>query len=627
MQQLYEQQARVEYERALRLGKKEYSSRVSRGERGNLLVLDEITEQNRIMAYVKRPTMEIPLDDVVGTYTSGRSYSFAANFMPLSPDGSEFASKWQALCAAHLDEGLRDAVQVYEYLWKYYVVEGNKRVSVLKYFGASTVRAEITRMIPQLNEANPVTSLYYAFLKYDKQGLFKGLKLDSEEKYQKMAELEDRLVPLDQRDDPSLYNSIYIQFVIATARSKLPYSVGNVIMEYLRLYGMPKDTLLSELTQQVLALAPQLELIARPQEPTLLLEQGKEQPQSIVQRLFSPTKTARILFAYDKNQSSTRWIAAHEKGRLALEKELPDQVYTAVLDGLTPENCDEKLEEHCHGFDLILITSSYLMNAALRFQLEHPDIMVMVYSRVRQDARLATYYGRYYEASFLAGITAAYATQSNKVAYVTPYTEKRYTPDINAFGLGVKTVNPNARVLLIQRGVSPFDPKTSKNGLKEAASLGADVALCPLYDGLELPGIPTDVFSAVLRISKDGEPRQFISAPAWDWSRYYTEIAKAYLNGSLNMLETVSKNDIGVAGLWWGIGTGVLKFRMADFVQPPAKNLVRFLRSCIALGRFNPFHGPVYDQENELRIQENTDPKPYDILNMEWIADFICVID
>ncbi len=66
---------------------------------------------------------------------------------------------------------------------------------------------------------------------------------------------------------------------------------------------------------------------------------------------------------------------------------------------------------------------------------------------------------------------------------------------------------------------------------------------------------------------------------------------------------------------------------MADFVHPVAANLVRYLRGSIALSRFNPFHGPVYDQENVLRIPEHSDPKPYEILNMEYIADFIRVID
>ena len=77
--------ARIEYDRAYKQGQREYNNLVSRQERGNLLVLDELTEQSRIMAYIKQPEREIPLKRVVGTYTSSRAYSFSASFLPLHP--------------------------------------------------------------------------------------------------------------------------------------------------------------------------------------------------------------------------------------------------------------------------------------------------------------------------------------------------------------------------------------------------------------------------------------------------------------------------------------------------------------------------------------------------------------
>lgn len=628
MQQAYERQARQEYERALKMGKKEYNTLVSKGERGTLLVLDEVVEQNRVMAYIKRPSMEIPLSRVVGTYTSGRAYSFSASFMPLHPESSEFASKWMALCAAHMGEGLRDAIQVYEYMWNYYVVEGNKRVSVLKYFGALTMRAEITRMIPQLDPDDPDTALYYAFLQYDKAGLFKGLKLSSEEKYAQLTTLEEEYISQGGSRDVTACNSIYIQFVAACEQAGITQEVGDVMLEYIKLYGVPYDTVLSEITARVTAMQPQLELVAAPEkEPTLLLETKDEEPLGLIERLFTPRRTATICFAYEQGRREDNWIGAHEKGRLKMQEEMGDRITSFALDDLTVDNCYEELSKHAKEADLVLVASSRLVTPALRFALENQSVMTLIYSRVRQDARLSTYYGRYYEAIFLCGVTAGFATRTNKVAYITPQTDKRFTPDINAFGLGVKTVNPEAKVMLIQRGVLPYNPETCARGMQEAAERGCDVALSQLYPGLKLPGMPKDAFSAVVRLDGEGNPSQYIASPAWDWGRYYSEIAKAYLNNSLDVLQVVDRGDSGLAGLWWGIGAGVLKFRMADFVHPVAANLVRYLRGSIALSRFNPFHGPVYDQENVLRIPEHSDPKPYEILNMEYIADFIRVID
>ena len=76
---------------------------------------------------------------IVGTFTAGRRTAFAPNFMPLLDDESEFAAKWQTLYNAHLEEGIHDPIKCYEFMNRYYVLEGNKRVSVLKVFAVHLV--------------------------------------------------------------------------------------------------------------------------------------------------------------------------------------------------------------------------------------------------------------------------------------------------------------------------------------------------------------------------------------------------------------------------------------------------------------------------------------------------------
>ena len=92
---------------------------------------------------------EIPLESIVGTLTEARSTAFAGNFMPLLAEGSEFASKWQSLYSHHIRDGISDPIKVYEYLNRFYVVEGNKRVSVLTHVGAYSIRAEVIRILPK----------------------------------------------------------------------------------------------------------------------------------------------------------------------------------------------------------------------------------------------------------------------------------------------------------------------------------------------------------------------------------------------------------------------------------------------------------------------------------------------
>ena len=111
--------------------------------------------------------LEIPLDLVVGTITSSRATSFTENWMPTLDDDTEFAAKWSRLYDAQIEEGIREPIQVYEYMHAFYVKEGNKRVSVLKYLQAPSIMAEITRIMPAPNDSQEM-QVYEEFLRFQK---------------------------------------------------------------------------------------------------------------------------------------------------------------------------------------------------------------------------------------------------------------------------------------------------------------------------------------------------------------------------------------------------------------------------------------------------------------------------
>ena len=109
--------------------------------------------------------VQIPLAQVVGTKTAGRSNSFSSNFMPILDPNSEFASKWMTLSTAQQEEGITDPIIAYEYMNKFYVLEGNKRVSVLKYYDAVSVMGQVTRILPKKTDDYDV-KLYYEFVDF-----------------------------------------------------------------------------------------------------------------------------------------------------------------------------------------------------------------------------------------------------------------------------------------------------------------------------------------------------------------------------------------------------------------------------------------------------------------------------
>ena len=138
-----------DYEKAYKLGKKEYQQRLMDGKRPTLKVLDEILPVRGSYSEVPLGLVQIPLDQIVGTKSDSRSNAFARNFMPILKEGSEFAYKWADLCDRQIAEGIRDPIKAYEYMNKFYVEEGNKRVSVLKYFQLNMIPGIVTRIIPK----------------------------------------------------------------------------------------------------------------------------------------------------------------------------------------------------------------------------------------------------------------------------------------------------------------------------------------------------------------------------------------------------------------------------------------------------------------------------------------------
>ena len=166
-------EAREEYSRALKLGQKEERELLSAGRDPHPAVLDDILPPETAGTVIDVGLVEIPTKLIVGTKTTGRVIAFTAGFLPLLGMETEFAYKWVNLCAAHLsEEGIREPIICYEYLGKFYVQEGNKRVSVLRYFDAPRIPGVIKRIMPT-DTRTPEAKAYLEFLEfYEKAGIY-----------------------------------------------------------------------------------------------------------------------------------------------------------------------------------------------------------------------------------------------------------------------------------------------------------------------------------------------------------------------------------------------------------------------------------------------------------------------
>lgn len=132
-----------EYRKALKAGKKVYRRCKAHGQ---CPFLPSLPKDVRFFYREPLGILEIPLDALAGTCFAGRQSAFAPGFYPLLPEESEFAQKWTALCTAQLETGIFDPIRCYLLNDRFYVIEGHKRVSVLKHCGAVAVPAETDRL-------------------------------------------------------------------------------------------------------------------------------------------------------------------------------------------------------------------------------------------------------------------------------------------------------------------------------------------------------------------------------------------------------------------------------------------------------------------------------------------------
>lgn len=127
----------------------------------------------KVASVVELGTVEIPVESIIGTTVMNEKGVYSPDFMPIASVGSPYAAQWCRLYMDYLsDEGWYAPIRCIEFLGRFYVEDGKKRVSVLKAHGAYTTSAIVTRILPVKTEEKVIQN-YYSFLQdYEKTGLY-----------------------------------------------------------------------------------------------------------------------------------------------------------------------------------------------------------------------------------------------------------------------------------------------------------------------------------------------------------------------------------------------------------------------------------------------------------------------
>ena len=232
MSNSYASEALADYDKAYRMGKKEGQT---------LPVLDDILKEKNITAAREIPLglVQIPSELLVGTKTAGRSTAFSKSFYPILKENTEFAAKWMELYKAHMNEGIRDPIKAYEFMNKFYVEEGNKRVSVLKFFDAVSIPGIVTRIVPPRSN-DKETKIYYEFMDFYSLSEINYIWFTQEGSFAKLQRLVGKRPDEVWTDDDKLnFSSAYTRFsaeFAANGGNKLPITPGDAFLSFIRLY-------------------------------------------------------------------------------------------------------------------------------------------------------------------------------------------------------------------------------------------------------------------------------------------------------------------------------------------------------------------------------------------------------
>ncbi len=232
---------------------------------------------------------------------------------------------------------------------------------------------------------------------------------------------------------------------------------------------------------------------------------------------------------------------AHDQGIVAMQENLglsDDQIVRKLNVDDGDNSAIREALEACigEGCNIIFGTSYGYMETMSDMAEEYPDV---IFSHgtgyMSNDTNFNNYFGRIYQARYLAGIAAGLKTESDMIGFVSAYgTELAETcSGINAFALGVQSVNPDA-VVYVKTLNSWYDPANETAYAEALIELGCDVIAqhCDTENpqiAAENAGVWGCGYSSDMT---ESAPNAHLTAPIWNWGVYYTLAVQTAMDGT-----------------------------------------------------------------------------------------------
>jgi basic membrane protein A len=355
---------------------------------------------------------------------------------------------------------------------------------------------------------------------------------------------------------------------------------------------------------------------------------------------FAKEKQLKAGFVYVGDVGDFGWTNAHDAGRKYAEKKLPwlETIYIESVPEADSSRIIDRLiqQEKC---DVVFTTSFGYMDDTIKAGQKYPNKHFMHCSGFKQIENVGTYFADLYQMYYLNGLMAGALTKTDKIGYVGAFPISEVVRHIDAFALGVKAVNPDAKVH-VKWIYAWVGPEKAKEAAEALVAEGCD-ALAFTEDTpavIEVGQEHTEKGKQIYSFSHYSPMQAYgvdsvVSGQLVDWGIMYEKILRDLYHG------TWKKDD-----LWWLAAEKAAKLG-GDFEEEINSKFVDDLKAVSvntpAFGKisayelvmkrynqmmqgpesFDPFAGPIYDNTGKERVKQGERASKGDLLSIMYYVD------
>lgn len=340
--------------------------------------------------------------------------------------------------------------------------------------------------------------------------------------------------------------------------------------------------------------------------------QGNNEQQQTEGLKAIPKDELKIGFLYVGPVGDEGYSYTQDQGRLKMAEALG--VETLIVENVPEDSsCETSIRNLIdQGCNVIYATSFGHGEWVERVAKEFPNVYFGHATGYIQDTNVSNYMGRVYEARYLSGIAAGLRTESNQIGYVAAMPIPEVVRGINAFTLGVRSVNPEATVKVTWLN-SWVDAPLEKSAAIDLINGGCDVIAqhCDTtgpQQAAQEKGVWCVGYNAR---TASAAPDAYLTAPLFHWEVFYEQDVKAIMDGTWKS-----------QSYWEGLNAGMVSLDdLTDNCAEGTKEKVEAAQKAIMDGSLYVFEGEIKDNEGNVRVKAGEKMTDDQLTSFDWFVE------